>query len=103
MEQPYSLLTGTIFFSKQGETGRDGVGRGREGVGGGKGNFPLASVGSRAGGDNKKRAHSAQRRVGPEGPTDGRRPAPGSRVSASLPLCMRSFPKQLYFNSHFPI
>ena len=30
----------------------------------GEGNFPLASVGSRAGGDNRKRARSAQRRVG---------------------------------------
>ena len=34
--------------------GSDGKGRGREGVGGGKGNFHIASVGSQGGGDNSK-------------------------------------------------
>ena len=37
------------------------------GRGGRRGNFPLASVGSQAGGDNRKRAHSPQRREGPKG------------------------------------
>ena len=42
------------------------------------GEFPLGGVGSRAGGDNRKRAHSAQRRVGPKArPTDSA-PAAGS-------------------------
>ena len=58
-----SLLTGTIFVSKKGE--RRGGTR-RDGEGTGKWNLPLASVGSRVGGDNIKRAHSAKRRVGPK-------------------------------------
>ena len=48
--------------------GRDG--RGCEMVGKGgreqRESFPIASVGFRAGGDNRKRARSAQRREGPK-------------------------------------
>ena len=44
-------------------------------------NFPLASVGSQAGGDNRKRVRSAQRRVGPE---LGRRPC--ARVASIIKL-----------------
>ena len=54
-----SLLTRTIFFLKRGK-GEGPGGKGRQG------NFPLASVGSRDGGDNRKRVHRAQRRVGPK-------------------------------------
>ena len=73
-----------VIFLKRGK----GEGWGGKGVGGVKGNFPPASVGSRAGGDNRKRAQSARRRIGPKSrPTDGN-PAPGSRLSASLPLCV---------------
>jgi hypothetical protein len=43
-----------------------GGSRGGGGAVGGGGDFPLASVGSRGGGDNRKRARSAQRRVGPK-------------------------------------
>ena len=39
-----------------------GGGDGRDG----EGELPLASVGSRAGGENRKRVHSGQRRLGPK-------------------------------------
>jgi hypothetical protein len=55
----------------------------------GRGNFRLASVGSRAGGDNRKRAHSAQRRVGQKARPMAGAPALGSSVMASFPFCMR--------------
>ena len=51
----------------------------------GKGNFTLASVGSQAGGDNRKRARSAQRRVGPKARPTAGAPAPGSPVRVSFP------------------
>ena len=63
--------------------GRDGEGRGRDGVGGcgrGKGRFSLASVGFLAGGDKRKRSRGA--------------PVPGSRMS--LPLCVRYIFEVLY-------
>ena len=57
------VIDRTFFFLlKRGLEG----GMGREGGGRGKGELPLSSVGSRAGGDNRKRAHNAQRRVGPK-------------------------------------
>ena len=74
-----SLLTGSIFFLKKGKEG-DWEERGREGVGGAKGNFPLASVGSRAWGNNRKRTHSSQSRVGPNARLTASAPAPGSHV-----------------------
>ena len=40
---------------------------------------------SRAGGDNRKRARSAQRRVGPKARPTAGAPAPGSPVRASFP------------------
>ena len=46
----------------EGREGEEGDGRGgreREGERKGRGNFPLASIGSRAEGDNRQRAHSA--------------------------------------------
>ena len=53
------------------------------------GDFPLASVGSWAGGDNRKRARSAQKRVGPKSQPTACAPSPGSHMSMSLPLCVR--------------
>jgi hypothetical protein len=53
---------------KEHECGGRGM-RGWDGAGGGmgaEGELSPVSVGSRAGGDNKKRAHSAQRRVEPK-------------------------------------
>ena len=51
----------------------------------GEADFPLAYVGSWAGGDNRERAHSAQRRVGPKAQPTASAPAPGSPVRASFP------------------
>ena len=51
-------------------------------------NFPLPSVGSRAGGDNRKRALSAQRRVGPKAGLTAGAPVPGQRVSVGFPFCV---------------
>ena len=50
--------------------------------------IPLDSIGSPAGGDYRKRACSFQRRVGPKAQPLAGGPVPGSRVSASLPLCV---------------
>ena len=47
-------------------------------------NFPLANVGSPTGGDNRKRARSAQRREG----SKARGPALGSPVRAIFPECV---------------
>jgi hypothetical protein len=55
----------------------------------GWGIFPVPSVGSRAGGDNRKRARSAQRKVGPKARPTAGAPAPGSPVRASFPYCVR--------------
>ena len=49
---------------------------GGRGEGGEERNIPLATVGSRAGGDNSKRACSAQRRVGPKARLTASAPAP---------------------------
>jgi hypothetical protein len=62
-----SYVTGTV-----GGGGRGGgrKGGGREGAGGvgreWEGELYISSVGSRAGGDNRKRGRSAQRRLGPK-------------------------------------
>ena len=74
--------------------GREGGGeREQEGLGEVRreweGELYIASVGSRAGGNNRKRARSAQRRVGPKARPTAGAPAPGSRVSASFPSCVR--------------
>ena len=69
-----------IFF----ERGRDRLGIGREGVGRVKGNFPLTSVGSRAGGDNRKRAWKTQSRVVLKARPTSAAPEPGWRVSANV-------------------
>ena len=50
-----------------------------------EGELYIASVGSRAGGDNRKRARSTQRRVGPKARPTAGAPAPGSPVRASFP------------------
>jgi hypothetical protein len=57
-------------------------------------NFPLASVGSRAGDDNRKRARSAQRRVGPPArPTAGARVAREGKLSLVRALaCINIYP-----------
>jgi hypothetical protein len=54
------------------------------------GNFLLASVGSQAGGDNRKRARSAQRREGPMASSRAAR-------DRGLILCVRYSP-QMYVN-----
>jgi hypothetical protein len=41
-----------------------------------------------AGGDNRKREHSTQRREGPKARLTAGAPAPGSPVRASFPLCL---------------
>ena len=79
-----NYLDGTVPSSKKLVAGTSK--KGREGVGGskrgnGRGNFPLAYIGSRAGGDNRKRAHSAQRRDGPKAGS----PTPCTPVWASFP------------------
>ena len=58
----------TVHYWEQGQVGtvlQTEVRRGRKG-GERRGNFPLASVGSWAVGDNRKKARSTQRRVGPQ-------------------------------------
>jgi hypothetical protein len=73
-----SYVTGTVGGGgRQGGRVKGGSSRGWERVG----ELYIASVGSRAGGDNRKRARSAQRRVGPKAGA----PAPGSPVRASFP------------------
>ena len=60
------------------------MGGSRRGALGGEGDFPLASVGSLAGGDDRKGACSAQRRVGPKARPTARAPAPGLPVRVSF-------------------
>jgi hypothetical protein len=88
------LYDGTVPSNKklyEGTPKKRGVGggKGREVVGGsgrgiGEGNFPLASVGSRVGGDNRK-VNSTKRRVGLNARPTAGAPAPGSPVRASFP------------------
>ena len=84
-----SYVTGTVGGGGRGEAGREGEGREQEGLGEVRreweGELYIASVGSRAGGDNRKRARSAQRRVGPKARPTAGAPAPGSPVRASFP------------------
>ena len=65
---------------------RDVGGKGEgAGKGVGEGSFPLGSVGSRAGGDNRKRACLTQRRVGLKARPTAGAPASGLPVRASFP------------------
>ena len=62
----------------------------REWGGRGEGELPLASVGFRAWGNHRKRACSAQRRVGPKAQPTAGTPVPGSRcdcLSVDLVPC----------------
>ena len=73
-----NLVDGTVPSSKNlvdGTSKKSGRGEG------GEEKLSPASVGSRAGGDNRKRARSAQMRVGPTASA----PAPGSPVRPSFP------------------
>ena len=69
---------------KKGERGGmwEGSGwKGKDGTGGSE----RGAVGSRAGGDNRKRVRSAQRRVGVKARPMAGAPAPRSAVRASFP------------------
>ena len=81
---------GPYFCSSKVERGRD-----REGVCW-RGNFPLASVGSLARGDNRKRAHGAHRRVELTARPTASAPTHGSRERASFPLFVRCIFQLLY-------
>jgi hypothetical protein len=74
-----------------------------ERVGGrGEGELPLAYVGSRAGGDNRKRACSAQRRVGPKAQLTASAPAPGPRVRYIFEL-FYAFCMHIYLKSYYQV
>jgi hypothetical protein len=60
------------------------------------GGLSIASVGSRAGGNNRKRARSAQRRVGPMARPTASAPAPVSPLSVELSLVRALPPLNIY-------
>jgi hypothetical protein len=69
----------------------------------------LTCAGSR-GAFAPKRAHIAQRREGPKAQPTAGAPAPGSRVSVSLPLCVRyifelfyAFCMHIYLKSYYQV